>query len=91
MENKIKSAVIMAEGKLVTAEDLGLNPASAAPRTLNLRAVRQHAETQAIRHALLRSEGNISKAAELLGITRPTLYDLMQKYGVRADAVVGEA
>jgi two-component system NtrC family response regulator len=91
MENKIKAAVIMAENKLVTAEDLGLKPASAAPQTLNLRAVRQHAETQAIRHALLRSEGNISKAAELLGITRPTLYDLMQKYAVRADAVLSDA
>jgi two-component system NtrC family response regulator len=83
MENKIKAAVIMAEGKLVTAEDLGLAPGQ--PETLNLRAVRQHAETQAIRSALSRSAGNISRAAELLGVTRPTLYDLMQKYAVRID------
>jgi len=84
MENKIKAAVIMAEGKLVTAEDLGLVPSGSAP-TLNLRAVRQHAETLAIRQALTRTAGNVSRAAELLGITRPTLYDLMSKYEIRVD------
>ena len=85
MENKVKAAVIMSEGKLVTAEDLGL-PVSATPPELSLRAVRQHAETAAIRQALLRTAGNISRAADLLGVTRPTLYDLMEKYGVRAEA-----
>ena len=84
MENKVKAAVIMSEGKLVTAEDLGL-PVSATPPELSLRAVRQHAETAAIRQALLRTAGNISRAADLLGVTRPTLYDLMEKYGVRAE------
>jgi two-component system, NtrC family, response regulator len=82
MENRIKASVIMAEGKLVTAEDLGIS-ASSVPPSLNLRAVRQSAEGQAIRHALLRTEGNISRAAELLGITRPTLYDLLNKYAIR--------
>ncbi len=82
MENRIKASVIMAEGKLVTAEDLGLKPAGEAP-SLNLRLVRQEAETRAIRDALARTAGNISRAAELLGITRPTLYDLMQKYSVQ--------
>jgi two-component system, NtrC family, response regulator len=53
---------------------------------LNLRLVRQNAETQAIRQALIRAAGNISRTAELLGITRPTLYDLMSKYGIRAEA-----
>ncbi|HVY64804.1 MAG TPA: PEP-CTERM-box response regulator transcription factor [Gammaproteobacteria bacterium] len=85
MENKIKAAVIMAEGKLVTAADLGL-AVVANPPTLNLRVVRQTAETQAIRQALLRASGNISRTAELLGITRPTLYDLLSKYSIRADA-----
>jgi two-component system NtrC family response regulator len=85
MENKIKAAVIMAEGKLVTAADLGLSVTTAAP-SLNLRLVRQHAETQAIRQALTRAAGNISRSAELLGVTRPTLYDLMAKYGIRAES-----
>jgi DNA-binding NtrC family response regulator len=85
MENKIKAAVIMAEGKFVTAADLGLSVA-VTPPTLNLRVVRQNAETAAIRQALIRTAGNISRTAELLGITRPTLYDLMSKYGIRADS-----
>ena len=82
MENRIKAAVIMAEGKFVTAEDLGLVAAAAAP-TLNLRAVRQQAESEAIRQAMIRCEGNVSRAAELLGVSRPTLYDLMQKNDIR--------
>jgi two-component system, NtrC family, response regulator len=85
MENKIKAAVIMAEGKLVTAVDLGLS-VTVSPPTLNLRVVRQNAETQAIRQALLRTSANISRTAELLGVTRPTLYDLMAKYSIRAEA-----
>ena len=85
MENKIKAAVIMAEGKFVTAADLGLAVAAAAP-SLNLRVVRQTAEAGAIRQALVRTSGNISRTAELLGITRPTLYDLLEKYGIRSDA-----
>jgi hypothetical protein len=52
---------------------------------LNLRVVRQNAETHAIRQALVRAGGNISRTAELLGVTRPTLYDLMAKYSIRAE------
>ena len=81
MENKIKGAVIMADGKFVTPEDLGLPNAQTAP-SLNLRKVRQDAETRAIREALARTGGNISRAAEVLGVTRPTLYDIMQKYDI---------
>jgi two-component system NtrC family response regulator len=54
--------------------------------SLNLREVRQVAESKAIRVALTKSYGNISKAAEMLGITRPTLYDLLNKYGLSADS-----
>ena len=52
---------------------------------MNLRVVRQSAETHAIKQALVRASGNISRTAELLGVTRPTLYDLMAKYGIRAE------
>jgi two-component system NtrC family response regulator len=75
----------MADGKLVSAADLGLNVEGEEPESLNLREVRQRAESKAIRVALTKSFGNISKAAELLGVTRPTLYDLMSKYGMTAD------
>ncbi|HLF11829.1 MAG TPA: PEP-CTERM-box response regulator transcription factor [Gammaproteobacteria bacterium] len=85
MENKIKSAVIMAEGKFVTAQDMGLS-VTATPPSLNLRVVRQQAETHAIRQALIRAAGNISRTAELLGVTRPTLYDLMAKHGITAQS-----
>jgi two-component system NtrC family response regulator len=86
LENKIKGAVIMADGKMVTAMDLGLTGGDEEAESLNLREVRQVAESKAIRVALTRSYGNISKAAELLGITRPTLYDLLNKYGLSADS-----
>jgi len=85
LENKIKGAVIMADGKMVTATDLGIAAGDVEEESLNLRAVRQRAESKAIRVALTKSYGNISKAAEMLGITRPTLYDLLNKYGMSAD------
>ena len=86
LENKIKAAVIMADGKMVTAMDLGIQGGDEKAESLNLREVRQLAESKAIRVALTKSYGNISKAAETLGITRPTLYDLLNKYGMSADS-----
>ena len=86
LENKIKGAVIMADGKMVTAADLGVAGGADEVESLNLREVRQHAESKAIRVALTKNYGNISKAAEMLGITRPTLYDLLNKYGLSADS-----
>jgi two-component system NtrC family response regulator len=86
LENKIKGAVIMADGKMVTAMDLGLQEDNEAGDSLNLREVRQAAESKAIRVALTKCYGNISKAADLLGVTRPTLYDLLNKYGLSADS-----
>jgi len=79
MENLIKRATIMADGNQISASDLGLNAGQASPQLLNLRQARENAERLAITQALARSEGNIAQAAELLGITRPTLYDLMAK------------
>jgi two-component system NtrC family response regulator len=84
MENKIKGAVIMVEGKQVTAADLGLSDVDTAGPDLNLREVRRQAESRAIKRALVFSAGNISRAAKMLGITRPTLYDLLEKYDIQA-------
>lgn len=84
MENKIKGAVILAEGKQVTATDLGLSDVDTEGPDLNLREVRRSAETRAITRALVHSSGNISRAAKMLGITRPTLYDLLEKYDIKA-------
>jgi two-component system NtrC family response regulator len=82
LQNKLKSAVIMAEGSHIQAEDLGLLLRDDGPSivTLNLREVRENAESRAIRNAFLVAEHNMSKTAELLGITRPTLYSLIDKY-----------
>lgn len=78
MENKIKRAVIMCEEKWVTALDLAL--VTPNELSINLRHVRQEAERIAIKQALSMTDGNYSAAAKLLGITRPTLYDLIKKY-----------
>jgi len=85
LENKIKGAIIMTEGKHVTAADLALTDADDTPPSLNLREVRRKAESEAIKRAVVHSSGNISKASKMLGITRPTLYDLLEKYGIKAD------
>jgi two-component system NtrC family response regulator len=72
----------MAEGAVVTASDLGLEDPGDDPEYLNLRVARQQAEAQAVRQSLAVAQGNLSRAAELLGVTRPTLYDLLAKYGI---------
>ncbi|TKD51253.1 PEP-CTERM-box response regulator transcription factor [Sphingomonas baiyangensis] len=82
LENRVKRAAIMADGARVTAADLDLGPAE-AELPINLRAVREAADRSAIRQALARAEGNISGTARLLGISRPTLYDLMKNYDLQ--------
>jgi two-component system NtrC family response regulator len=84
LENRVKGAVIMAEGAVVTASDLGLEDPGDDPEYLNLRVARQRAEAQAVRQSLAVAQGNLSRAAELLGITRPTLYDLLEKHSIDA-------
>jgi two-component system NtrC family response regulator len=83
LENKVKTAMIMAEGTMMTPEDLGLKEAESSELLFNLKEVRTRAERQAIQQALTITDGNISRTAELLGVSRPTLYDLMEKYGMR--------
>jgi len=83
MENCIKRAVIMADGPQITAEDLGLGSSDAVEEPINLRQIRDEAEYGAVVKALARSDGNIAKAAELLGVSRPTLYDLLERHGIR--------
>jgi two-component system, NtrC family, response regulator len=87
LENRIKRAVIMADGKTVTAADLDLGskvPADDEGLLINLRAAREVADRKAIRQAMSRSDNNISGAAKLLGISRPTLYDLLKQYRLSA-------
>ena len=83
LENKIKTAVIMSEGPLVTAEDLGLPAPAGDGISFNLKEVRARAERDVISQALAITDGNVSKTADLLGVSRPTLYDLMDRYGMR--------
>ncbi len=82
LENRIKRAVIMAEGKFVVAADLDLNTQDDddSGQVINLKTVRDVADYKAIRRAIARTDGNISNAAKLLGISRPTLYDLMKQH-----------
>jgi len=86
MENCIKRAVIMADANTIVADDLGLPDTGAEEEPLNLRQVRDEAEYRAIVKALARTDGNIVKASEMLGVSRPTLYDLMGRHGIKASA-----
>jgi two-component system NtrC family response regulator len=83
LENVIKRAVIMADGSGIHAEDIGLDAAAGDGQALNLRHVREEAEKAAVLRVLGRVNGNLSKAAELLGVSRPTLYDLMHRFGLK--------
>jgi len=85
LENRVKRSVIMADGKLVGADDLDLESAEEeSADVLNLKSAREQSDRKVIRHALARSEGNISSTAKMLGISRPTLYDLLKQYDLQA-------
>ncbi|WP_375750145.1 PEP-CTERM-box response regulator transcription factor [Vibrio sp. HN007] len=84
LQNKIKSSVIMCDNKQIGAFDLNLmNEEHKEQLVLNLKTVREEAEKQAVSRALSIGDGNMSNTAGLLGITRPTLYSLIEKYGLR--------
>jgi two-component system NtrC family response regulator len=85
LENCIKRAAIMADGNQITADEVGLQApvVDGVDQSLDLRAIRDNAEKNAIIAALGRVNGNIVKAAELLGVSRPTLYDLMHRLGLK--------
>ncbi|MCB1931586.1 MAG: PEP-CTERM-box response regulator transcription factor [Candidatus Accumulibacter sp.] len=84
LENCIKRAVIMADGNQLTADDIGLSEAGMqdAP-VLDLRHARDDAERRVIIAALARADGNVVRAADLIGVSRPTLYDLMHRFGLK--------
>jgi two-component system, NtrC family, response regulator len=84
LENRVKRAVIMADSKFITVDDLQFDRPDEEDRLLNLKAAREAADRKAIGRAIARTEGNISNAAKLLGISRPTLYDLLKQYEMQA-------
>ena len=85
LENRVKRAVVMADGQLLSAADLGLSALGEDPQSLTIRDARARAERAALQLALAQAGSNLSKAAKLLGISRPTLYDLMQQHQIGLD------
>ncbi|GAB4233326.1 MAG: PEP-CTERM-box response regulator transcription factor [Acidobacteriota bacterium] len=83
LENRVRRAVILSEGKRVRLKDLGLDKTYARYTAMTLREARETLERELVEAALQRHDGNISRAAEDLGISRPTLYELMDKLGLR--------
>lgn len=83
IENCIKRAVIMAEDSVITPQDLGLQVENNDMELLNLKALREQEECKAVIKALARVDGNVAHAAKLLGVSRPTLYDLMNRCGLK--------
>ncbi|MER2528123.1 MAG: PEP-CTERM-box response regulator transcription factor [Candidatus Competibacter denitrificans] len=83
LENRLRRAAIMCESGQITAQDLELDSIEVADSPLDLRESRERAERQTIHQALVYADGNVSRAAELLGVTRPTLYGLLNRYEIK--------
>jgi len=73
----------MADGVQISAEDLGLQIPTTQIEPINLCQVREDAERSALVKTMARVNGNVVKAAELLGVSRPTIYDLMNRHGIK--------
>lgn len=84
LENRLKRAAIMCESDLISAQDLELTGGEQPDSLLDLRQARELVERRTIQQALAYADGSISRTAELLGVTRPTLYALLNKYDLRA-------
>ena len=82
LENRMKRAVVMAEGRMVEVADLELAPAGDAMPDLDLRAARLRAEREVVQAALARSNNTLATAARLLGVSRPTLYGLLEAHAI---------
>jgi len=82
LENRVKRALVMADEIQVTPEDLELEDLDVEVAPFNLRVVREEAERKAVLRALSHTDNNVSRTAEMLGITRPTLYNLVRKYNI---------
>ena len=85
VENRVKRAVVLAENTVIQLQDLAIVAITTKPLAINLKVARRHAEVEAIHSALELCQRNISAAAKLLGVTRPTLYDMMKKYNLSND------
>ena len=83
LESRIKRSTIMADGAYISVQDLQLAETDSSPMPLNLKEVREGAERKAIQRAMWHCDDNISDAASALGITRPTLYSLLEKHGLK--------
>jgi two-component system NtrC family response regulator len=87
LENRMKRAVVMTESRMIDVADLELPPAEAAMPDLDLRAARLRAEREVLRAALARSNNTLATAARLLGVSRPTLYGLMEVHGAEIEGM----
>ena len=83
LENRLKRAVILCESDQITARDLELEPGATPAQSFDLRQAREQAERRTIQQALAHAESNVSLTAELLGVTRPTLYTLLNRYDLK--------
>jgi two-component system, NtrC family, response regulator len=87
LENRMKRAVVMTESRTIDVTDLELAPAEEAMPDLDLRTARLRAEREVLRAALARSNNTLATAARLLGVSRPTLYGLMEAHGIEVEGM----